>query len=123
MDNLEIQEKIGYINFYSATYRLFKIPQLESACEDYGQAVIYKGGIPHSEHTFELDAHHTIEKGRQFPVCGNTYRMLNETRFSDYFEFFGNWDIHFGIFKDCGISIPFGDVNGEREEPVDGSCC
>ncbi|WP_177421134.1 methyltransferase domain-containing protein, partial [endosymbiont of Lamellibrachia barhami] len=94
IDNPEIEEKIGYIGFYSATYRLFKLDGLEPACEDYGQAVVYKGGIPESEQAFALDNHHIIDKGRMFLVCGNTYRMLNETRFSEYFEFYGNWDTH-----------------------------
>jgi SAM-dependent methyltransferase len=35
--------RAGNLRFYSATYRLFKIAELETACEDYGQAVIYKG--------------------------------------------------------------------------------
>ncbi|MGB5083507.1 MAG: methyltransferase domain-containing protein, partial [Methylocystis silviterrae] len=39
----EVEQKIGAARFYSATYRLFKIDALEPACEDYGQAVIYKG--------------------------------------------------------------------------------
>ncbi|MCP3669002.1 MAG: methyltransferase domain-containing protein, partial [Gammaproteobacteria bacterium] len=45
IDNTTIEQRIGHINFYSATYRLFKIDGLESACEDYGQAVVYKGGV------------------------------------------------------------------------------
>src|SRR5262245_243131 len=33
--------KLGQAKFFSATYRLFKLDELETACEDYGQAVIY----------------------------------------------------------------------------------
>lgn len=47
IDNAAIEKKIGHISFFSATYRLFKLDQLEPACEDYGQAVIYKGTIAH----------------------------------------------------------------------------
>ena len=108
LEDSEIESKIGHINFYSATYRLFKLAGLESACEDYGQAVVYRGGISGSQHRFRLDAHHLIERGRLFPVCGNTYRMLQETRFKPYFEFHGNWETHFGIFQDCGTEVPFG---------------
>ena len=44
--NSELKNMLGDINFYSATYRLFKLENsLESDCEDYGQAVIYKGTI------------------------------------------------------------------------------
>jgi len=121
IDNPIIEQRIGHINFYSATYRLFKIDGLESACEDYGQAVVYKGGIQDSEQQFVLDDHHIIEKGRYFPVCGNTYRMLDESRFQQFFEFHGNWDTHFGIFKDCGTIMPF--KQDENVQPDTGACC
>ncbi|MFT6905704.1 MAG: arsenite methyltransferase [Oleiphilaceae bacterium] len=107
IENESVEAKIGHIEFYSATYRLFKIEGLEPSCEDFGQAVIYKGGIAYSDNGFMLDKHHYIQKGKVFPVCGNTYRMLNETRFKKYFEFIGNWDTHYGIFEGCGSSIPF----------------
>ncbi|MDJ0805882.1 MAG: methyltransferase domain-containing protein [Gammaproteobacteria bacterium] len=125
IDNPEIESKIGQIGFYSATYRLFKLAALEPACEDYGQAVVYKGGIPGNEHAFALDSHHVIERGRMFPVCGNTYRMLNETRFRENFEFYGSWETHYGIFEGCGSSIPFSQsISADRSEPATGgSCC
>ena len=37
----KIAAKLGQARFYSATYRLFKLDDLEPACEDYGQAGIY----------------------------------------------------------------------------------
>ena len=43
--NEQIKRKLGQAKFFSATYRLFKLDGLETACEDYGQAVIYKGTI------------------------------------------------------------------------------
>lgn len=107
IENPAIAEKLAPARFYSATYRLFKLQGLEPACEDYGQAVIYRGGIPHSESVFHLDAHHAIERGKVFPVCGNTWRMLQETRFAPYFEFVGNFDTHYGIFEGCGVALPF----------------
>lgn len=107
-----IKQKIGHIDFYSATYRLFKLDGLEPACEDYGQAVIYRGGIVHSEQLFVLDGHHKIEADKVFPVCGNTWKMLKETRFSQYFEFIGNFDQHYGIFEGCGTPVPFDSANG-----------
>jgi arsenite methyltransferase len=70
------------IGFYSATYRLFKLDGLEPDCEDYGQAVVYRGGIIGHERRFVLDKHHVIEAGRVFPVCGNTWRMLHDSRFA-----------------------------------------
>jgi arsenite methyltransferase len=122
IENEEVQEKIGHINFFSATYRLFKLPELESHCEDYGQAVIYKGTVPHHPQEFWLDKHHAIQKGKVFPVCGNTYRMLHDTRFNEHFEFIGNWDTHYGIFDGCGTSLPF-DFWGSTEDSGDGGCC
>lgn len=124
LEHNEIKAKIGHINFYSATYRLFKLEGLEPACEDYGQAVVYRGGIPANEQRFVLDAHHVIEQGRMFPVCGNTYRMLNETRFAPYFEFYGSWDTHFGIFEGCGTSVPFARESNPNSTTEKGnSCC
>lgn len=122
IDNEEMLELIGNIRFYSATYRLFKLSGLESACEDYGQAVIYQGTIPYHEKVFPLDKHHLIDAGKVFPVCGNTYRMLQETRFAPYFEFIGNQNTHFGIFEDCGTTTPFDD-NQDMNDASCGSCC
>jgi arsenite methyltransferase len=99
--------RAGSLRFYSATYRLFKIAELETACEDYGQAVVYKGTIPEHAERFVLDKHHDMETGRVFPVCGNTWRMLQDTRFAPHFEFIGNFDRHYGIFAGCGTSIPY----------------
>ncbi len=103
----KLSEKVGPIQFYSATYRLFKEENLESDCEDYGQAVIYKGTIPNNPDRFQLDKHHDIQTGKVFPVCGNTWIMLKETRFAEHFQFIGNFDKHFGLFEGCGSAIPF----------------
>ena len=99
--------RAGNLRFYSATYRLFKIAELETACEDYGQAVIYKGTIAEHPDRFGLDKHHDIQTGKVFPVCGNTWRMLQDTRFAPHFEFIGDFNRHFGIFEGCGTAIPY----------------
>ena len=117
----DLKDLLAPASFYSATYRLFNIDGLEPACEDYGQAVIYKGGVDQSEKTFALDNHHLIEQGRIFPVCGNTYRMLNESRFAPYFEFIGNWSTHYGIFPGCGTPSPFGEDS--ETAATSGACC
>ncbi len=112
--------RVGNLRFYSATYRLFKIDGLETACEDYGQAVVYRGSISDHPDRFMLDKHHNIETGRVFPVCGNTWRMLHETRFAAHFDFIGDFSRHYGIFEGCGSNLPF-------ELTVDGAaalaCC
>ncbi|MEZ5919928.1 MAG: methyltransferase domain-containing protein [Parvularculaceae bacterium] len=117
----DLKARLEPAEFHSATYRLFAIEGLEPACEDYGQAVVYKGGVPHSENQFILDGHHAIDKGRIFPVCGNTYRMLNETRFARYFDFIGDWSTHYGIFPGCGTSSPF--AAEPPEAATSGACC
>jgi ubiquinone/menaquinone biosynthesis C-methylase UbiE len=116
---------VGEARFYSATYRLFHIAELEDACEDHGQAVIYRGTIPHHPHRFDLDSHHAIETGRVFPVCGNSFRMLQATRFAPHFAFIGDFSSHFGLFPGCGSSLPFaaspeGSSNSSASQA---SCC
>ncbi len=125
IDNANIEKLIGHINFYSATYRLFKLDGLEPACEDYGQCVVYKGTIAHHEELFILDKHHAIETGRHFPVCGNTWRMLQETRFKPHFEFYGDMSKHFGIFAGCGTTLPFDTNNTTQtdDQPNNSGCC
>jgi arsenite methyltransferase len=120
----KIRDLIGSINFYSATYRLFKLPTLEPSCEDYGQAVIYKGGISTCPFEFKLDAHHVMPKGKVFPVCSNTYDMLKQTRFAPYFTFIGDTSTHYGIFDGCGSSTPFSSKStSSNDTPTKSSCC
>lgn len=121
INNDDLREKLSPAQFHSATYRLFKIDSLEPACEDYGQAVVYKGGLAQSEKSFTLDNHHIIEQGRVFAVCGNTFRMLNESRFAPWFEFIGDWSTHYGIFPGCGTTTPFGQESDEIASS--GGCC
>eukprot|EP00930_Biecheleria_cincta_P062048 TRINITY_DN4755_c0_g2_i1.p1 TRINITY_DN4755_c0_g2~~TRINITY_DN4755_c0_g2_i1.p1 ORF type:complete len:356 (-),score=63.76 TRINITY_DN4755_c0_g2_i1:165-1232(-) len=122
VNNQKLEGKLGCIGFYSATYRLFKLDGLESHCEDYGQAVIYKGTIPLCPYIFDLDGHHSIETGKVFPVCGNTWRMLHDTRFKPHFDFIGNFDTHFGIYDGCGTLIPFESAK-EGKGSAAGGCC
>ncbi len=119
IENPDLEEKLGNLEFYSATYRLFKIAELEPSCEDYGQAVRYLGTIPNCEHELVLDNHHVMQTGKLFPVCGNTWHMLKQTRYAEHFEFYGDWSTHYGIFEGCGLSLPF-DAEGNE---TSGACC
>jgi SAM-dependent methyltransferase len=116
-----IRARIGHIDFYSATYRLFKLPHLEPACEDYGQAVVYRGTIADAAERFILDKHHIIERGRVFPVCGNTWRMLRDTRFAPHFDFIGDANTHYGIFRGCGVDLPY--TRDVHAVGTAGGCC
>jgi SAM-dependent methyltransferase len=116
----ELEALAGGIKFHSATYRLFKISGLETACEDHGQAACYRGTAAQHPGAFRLDKHHLFEAGRYVPVCGNTARMLEETRFAPHFELAGDYSRHFGIFEGCGTAIPFDKAGSAAAE---GSAC
>ena len=115
----ELAVRTGGVRFFSATYHLFAVDALEDACEDFGQAVVYKGTIPNHPHEFRLDKHHRFETGRAFAVCGNSFTMLKETRFAAHFDFVGDFSRHFGIFAGCGTGIPFDD----ETNTASAGCC
>jgi SAM-dependent methyltransferase len=118
VENEDLQDKLGNIKFFSVTYRLFKLDGLEGDCEDYGQSVRYKGTVDGKASAFDLDDHHHFPVGKMITVCGNTYKMLADTRFADHFEFFGTWDTHYGIFEGCGGAMPY-----QGSESEDGAPC
>ncbi|PPD49668.1 MAG: methyltransferase type 11, partial [Methylobacter sp.] len=99
LDDDEVADKIGMVNFRSVTVRAFKLP-LEDRCEDFGQIAVYHGAIPNHIHAFALDDHHLFETGKPLRVCGNTADMLALSRYSPYFTLIGNKTTHFGLF-DC----------------------
>lgn len=94
-----IEQRIGFANFESVTWRAFRMP-LEDRCEDYGQVATYLGTVPAHPHRFALDDHHLFETGRPLRVCGNTADMLSGSRYARHFDVLGNKETHFGLF-DC----------------------
>lgn len=116
----ELAARIGSIRFFAATWRLFRLEGLEDACEDHGQAVIYRGTVPGCPVRFDLDKHHRIEAGRVFRVCGNTFRMLSESRFRPHFDFIGDFSRHYGLFAGCGAGVPFD--TGATARAASGCC-
>ena len=119
ISNPEIERLVENINFYSITYRLWKLEGLEDACEDYGHVAIYRGGIPFSPFKYELDSDHVFYKDKPERVCGNTAKMLQDTRLNKYFEIIGDFSEHFGAFENCG------NQSYERDESNNGlgECC
>jgi SAM-dependent methyltransferase len=117
-----VREAVRGVRFYSATYRLFKLAALEPACEDYGQAVIYRGTVPGHPTELTLDRHHVLPAGKVFPVCGNTFDMLKETRFREHFAFIGDKSRHYGIFPGCGTALPFA-AEQAASGTAAGACC
>ena len=123
VNDAELAAKVAPIRFHSATYRLFNLDGLEPACEDYGQAVRYRGTLQGAPHAFVLDKHHRMETGRLFPVCGNTLRMLTQTRLAPHFDAFGDGARHYGVFKGCGVDSPFDAAEGALDEAGSAGCC
>lgn len=119
IENKDIAEKLQGFEFYSVTYRLFKLEGLEPECEDYGQRVTYKGTILGHEKSYTLDQGHTFLTGESKSVCGNTYLMLNKTRFAEHFDFQGDFSTHLGIFPGCGTDNPFKNLSAVTAS----SCC
>jgi SAM-dependent methyltransferase len=121
----ELAARTGAIRFFSATYRLFHLPELEDACEDHGQAVIYRGTIAEHPHALPFDKHHWIEAGKVFPVCGNTFRMLADSRLAAHFDFIGDFSHHYGLFAGCGSELPFDEsaLATTQATGSSGSCC
>jgi ubiquinone/menaquinone biosynthesis C-methylase UbiE len=126
IENQSVQDKTEGYKFYSVTHRLFKLPELEPDCEDYGQAIKYLGGVEEEPTRFTLDDHHVFDAGKVIPVCGNTWHMLANTRYREFFEFYGNFERHYGIFPDCGTDIPYNEntVDGSLTDPnTNSGCC
>ena len=117
LNNDDIQRKAGMIDFYSMTVRTFKC-DFEDICENFGHVAYYNGTIPEFPHGFTLDNHHYFQTGIPVPVCGNTYKMLSESRFGDHFKLTGDFTTHFGPF-DCSVAI------AQEGIPANGSgaCC
>ena len=118
--NPELALRIGDLNFFSATYRLFKLKNLETSCEDYAQAVIYLGNIPEHADQFIFDKYHNIERGKKFPVSGNTWRMLHDTRYVNNFNFIGDFSGHLGAFPSYGSNMPFDTTANSK---IASKCC
>eukprot|EP00808_Paulinella_micropora_P006527 g53354.t1 len=53
--NRTLQALVREFRFFSATFRLFKLPQLEHSQEDYGLVVRYKGTMQETPEIFTLD--------------------------------------------------------------------
>jgi arsenite methyltransferase len=124
INNSDLETLLAPANFWSATWRLWKLDKLEPLCEDYGQVVRYKGGIPQHEAVWNLDHHHRFERGQTLKICGNTWRMLHDTRFRKYFDFYGDFSTHFGVFPDCGTAIPFASkIGGNTNSIISSGCC
>lgn len=100
--NAELAGAVGMASFFVATYRCFKVSNMESgvAEEDYGQIATYNGSIAEHPFAYMLDADHTFEKGRPVRVGGNTAAILLESWLSRHFTVQGDRSVHFGQFSE-----------------------
>lgn len=120
VDDPELRQKVGDIQFFSATYRLFKLPELEATNEDYGQSVRYRGTAAHHPRQFVLDKQHVFVTGETVRISANTARMLSATRLAPHFELVGDTRRHLGSFATDGtVGIPF----DTAADPVGTGCC
>ncbi len=117
----KIIAKLGMIDFYSLTIRAFKC-NFEDVCEDYGQVAWYKGTIPSNPHSFVLDDHHEFKTNQPMLVCGNTAKMISETRYGKHFRVEGNTDTHYGAF-DCAPLGSSEKHSNEKSSTTTSSCC
>ena len=122
IDDKDIEEKAGFIQFSERTIRAFKIDGLEDICEDYGQAAYYDGGIAGYPHFFDLDDHHRFYTGKPMLVCGNTAAMLEQTRYSKAFRVVGDKSVHYGVF-DCSGGRRSDGIAPECAPSSSSSCC
>ena len=112
--NPKIEVKVGMVDFYTMTVRVFKLDSLEDICEDYGQVALYRGSVPGYSHSFDLDDHHRFITGKPMLICGNTASMLSETRYSEHFLVTGDRTVHYG---------PFECAPAHEKQDSGGACC
>jgi len=119
VDDPELAKKVGAIQFFSATYRLFKLPELEPGREDYGQSATYRGTAPHHPDTLPFDKQLTFKTGINTPVCGNTWHMLAGSRLAEFFALSDEPPVHAGAFGNSTQGLPFDPEVGDRQT----GCC
>jgi SAM-dependent methyltransferase len=119
VDDPELAQKVGAIRFFSATYRLFKLPELETGRENYGQTACYRGTAPHHPDALSFDKEHVFVTGQITPVCGNTWRMLAGSRLAEFFDLSDEPLVHAGRFGDSLQGLPFATEVAGKEK----GCC
>lgn len=112
----KLKEICGNAKFYSITYRLFKLNNLETLCEDYGQVSTYKGTVKGHPHGYALDDHHYFETNKPMLVCGNSASMTGESWLGKHFTIHGNTDVHYGLFDCSPVTVTTGSGGA-------GGCC
>jgi arsenite methyltransferase len=116
----ELQQRVGELRFYSATYRLFSFSGAEAGSENYGQRAVYSGTIPQHPDEMRLDNSFVFKTGQPTPVCGNTSRLLKASRFAPFFDIIGDDSVHLGAFGSKAEHSPFAE---DAPEQTASGCC
>ncbi|MGI9290557.1 MAG: methyltransferase domain-containing protein [Gammaproteobacteria bacterium] len=116
----DLQQRLGDLQFCSATFRLFRLEQAETGREDYGQQAVYRGSVPEFPEQFRLDHETVFIKGQPQPICGNTRRLLEVSRFSPHFELIGDYSHHLGTF---GSTMPAFGFTEDTQVAAKSACC
>jgi ubiquinone/menaquinone biosynthesis C-methylase UbiE len=114
LNESEMKNLAGQINFYSMTIRTFNC-DFEDFCEDYGHVASYLGTINENPNDFHLDNHHVFKKNEPVEVCGNTAKMLSETSYKRHFKVVGNFETHRG-------ACDYGDIRSPIQNQSEGCC-
>ncbi|NND55108.1 MAG: methyltransferase domain-containing protein [Gammaproteobacteria bacterium] len=120
IDDEAVAVKTGEIRFCSATFRLFSLHDAESAAENYGQQAVYRGTVAESPDALRLDQHFRFEAGTPTPVCGNTARIIEQSRFSAHFDILGSRCCHLGAFEGIYQNDVFANP---ATKAASGGCC
>eukprot|EP00823_Brevimastigomonas_motovehiculus_P006102 TRINITY_DN483_c0_g1_i1.p1 TRINITY_DN483_c0_g1~~TRINITY_DN483_c0_g1_i1.p1 ORF type:complete len:461 (+),score=153.32 TRINITY_DN483_c0_g1_i1:61-1443(+) len=98
LKNTKQAELVGNAKFYSITFRVFKLKDLDADEEDYGHVAIYKGTIPDHPHNYKLDLNHEFVTSKPMLVSANTAEILSKSWLAPFFSVFGEKKTHFGPF-------------------------
>jgi len=123
--NARLKDIAGNTTFWSITYRLFKLKELEDGQEDYGQVAVYLGTIPGHKHSYPLDLGNVFESRRPKLVDGNTAAMLENSWLKPHFKVLGDRSTHFGRFTNSPSTVPSTAPSGGAAEAGadDSGCC
>jgi len=102
----ELKKVTGDAKFFSITYRLFKLKDLESNGENYGHTARYLGTMRGLERKYDLDGKFSFPKNKVVKIDGNTAEILTNSWLSSHFAVEGTKDTHLGSFD--SLSIIFG---------------
>ena len=97
IEDVDIKKRLADVEFYSMTIRALSL-DLEDREEDYGHRARYLGTLPECPELFVLDMHQQFTAGSEQAICGNTARILQDTRYAPYFEVQGDFSQHRGLF-------------------------